>query len=87
VNMSFSCWFGGIKVPFYIYTSSVSTRYAGDCRSRFFVVEEVDGVSDKGSGDTTTLGGVGTIFLTCRIIRTSGVSASGLKELYRICNC
>jgi hypothetical protein len=77
--------------PFLFFLgSSVSTRDAGwpgDCGSGVFTAEEVDGVGDKGSGDTTILD-VETLLEDlqtwdyCWHIRISGVSAHGLKEPY-----
>ena len=50
----------GASGTLYIFcrVSSVSTRDAEtpeDCVSEVFIVEEIDGVGDKGPGDTTTV--------------------------------
>jgi len=47
----------GISWSYSVFSgvSSVCTRHAkgpGDCRRGVFVADEVDGVGDKGSGDT-----------------------------------
>ena len=77
--------------------SLVSTRDAeglGDCQPYVCVAEEVDGVGDKGSGDTIMVDvetlfeaffeafGLGIIFLNCCSNRLSRLSVSGLKEFY-----
>ena len=50
LDISLSCWFRGIKVPFFAFWSLFSsTRDAegpGHCGS-VFITEEVDGVGDK----------------------------------------
>jgi hypothetical protein len=59
-DISFSCWFRVKRVLFFSLgggVSSVSTGMLKDqeTRSGVFIAEDVDGVEEKGSGDTTTI--------------------------------
>jgi hypothetical protein len=57
LDISFCCWFRGVRVPSH-EVPSVSirdTEAPGDCGSGVLTTEEVYGIGDKGSGGTTAV--------------------------------
>ena len=95
-NIPFSSRFRGGRVPFHVFrVSSFFTEVAvgpRDCGWGVLIIEEVDGVGDKLKSHNHYAVHTGCytgrhfwtchVFLNCRSIRVSGVSAARLKELY-----